>query len=76
VRGSVCFFGVAFADVPLGGFGGEDDADEDGDGPHPLNGEGDAVGPFVGAFEEGSEDAGGDELAEAPAEVLGWVSLI
>jgi len=59
-----------------GGFGGEGDADEDGDGPHPLDGEGDAVGPFVGAFEEGGEDAGGDELAEDPAEVLGCVSLI
>ena len=49
--------------------GGEEDADEQRDGPHPLQGVGDAVGPLVVALQHGLDDADADELAEAPAEV-------
>lgn len=42
---------------------GEEEADEDGDGPDPLDAKGDSVGPFVlvvvGAFVDGR----GEELA-------------
>ena len=54
------FFDVALAEVPPRGFWGEDDTNEDWDGPYPLNGERNAVGPFVSAFEEGVKDTSGD----------------
>ncbi len=62
-------FVAVLADQPPGALGGEPDANEDGDWPGPLDGKGDAVGPFVCAGLEALEDARGDELAEDPAEV-------
>lgn len=60
---------AALADEPPWGFGGEQDADQEGKGPHPLQSEGNAVAPLAGVVEHASEDAGADELAEDPAEV-------
>ena len=68
-EGAFGFLEAAVADEPPGGFGGEENADEERDGPHPLQGEGDAVAPFGGVVEHTSEDAGANELAEDPAEI-------
>lgn len=50
-------FGVleaAVADEPPGGLGREEDADHEGDGPHPLQGKGNSVAPLVGIAEHAS----------------------
>jgi hypothetical protein len=55
---------ASLADKPPGGFGGEEDADGEREGPHPLEGVGDAVGPLVGALGGAFYDADADDLAE------------
>jgi hypothetical protein len=55
------------ADEPPRGLGGEVDEDEERDGPDPLDGEGEAVGPLALERLDGDEDTGGDELTDNPA---------
>lgn len=63
------FVELAGADEEPRGFGRVLDENDEGDGPDPLDGKGDLVCPFVGASGHGFEHAGGDELANDPAEV-------
>lgn len=60
---------LSLADQPPRRLGGEEDADAERDGPHPLQGVGDTVGPLVVALEHGAQHADANLLTEAPAEV-------
>lgn len=52
-----------------GRFGREENDRHERDGPDPLDGEGNAVAPLGRVVEEALQHAGGDELADGPAEV-------
>lgn len=57
------------ADQPPWRFRSEETPDDDGKGPHPLQSEGDLVGPFRLVGQHPSEHARGDELSHHPAEI-------
>lgn len=57
------------ADEPPGRLRGEEDADDEGDGPHPLKGKGNLVSPLVGTADDTSKNTAGNELTNNPAEV-------
>ena len=61
-------YGLFFGEGHLR-LGGHEDTDEDGDGPDPLDGEGDLVGPFSGVADQSSVDTRADDLSDDPAEV-------
>lgn len=57
------------AQVRYSRLGSQDDTDEDGDGPDPLDGEGDLVSPLGLVVDESTVDTGAYDLADDPAEV-------
>ena len=68
-EGFLCIFRAAFADEPPGAFWGHEDANEEWNWPHPLQGIGDAVGPLICATQHRFDDADADGLAQTPAEI-------
>lgn len=61
--------GSTSSDQPPRRFGRKKDANEERQGPHPLESIWNAVRPFIVALEHGVNDAYADLLAKAPAEV-------
>lgn len=54
---------------PPWGFRSEDNTDTDWDGPQPLDGEGDLVGPFGLVVNQSPVDTGRDDLSDNPTQV-------
>ncbi|KAI6747843.1 hypothetical protein HG531_008385 [Fusarium graminearum] len=69
LQGNLGLFDAALSDEPPGRLGGEVDADDERNGPHPLQSKGDLVTPLVVAGDHGAEDTRGDKLSQNPAEV-------
>lgn len=57
------------ADQPPWRFWSKETSDDDGKGPHPLESEGDFVGPFCLVGQHCSEHTRGDELSHNPTEI-------
>ena len=53
-------------DEPPGTLGSERDTESDRQNPHPLNGEGDLVGPLGFIADQSSVDTGTDDLSDNP----------
>jgi len=62
-------FDIALSYVPPWRFGSEENTDEEGNGPHPLDSKGDSVRPLVGSLQERSQNSSGNKLPENPAEI-------